>query len=131
MLKTSSIKLAEPKRGVVGVSGSSRARSDGSELNGSEIDGGEVNGSEVGDNEVGKKVQKMSKSKSLSKFKKIIRSDFLTPKTRLAFTKLRQAFVKAPIFHYFDLKRYIRVEMNASGYAISRVFSQLTLDNLG
>ena len=61
----------------------------------------------------------------------MVRLDFLTPRARLAFTKLRQAFVKASILYHFDPERYIRVEINISGYAISGVFSQLTSDDLG
>ncbi len=51
---------------------------------------------------------------------------FLTPESRLAFTRLRLAFTKAPIPHHFDLERYIRIETDASGYAIGDVLSQLT-----
>ena len=65
----------------------------------------------------------------MSKSKKIIRSEFLTPGARLAFTQLRQAFIKAPILYQFDLERHIRIETNVSSYAISGVFSQLTLDD--
>ena len=46
-----------------------------------------------------------------------------------AFTQLRKAFTEAPIFRHFDPKYHIRIETDASGYAISRVPSQLTLDN--
>ena len=52
-------------------------------------------------------------------------TSFFTPKTRLAFTQLRQAFVKASILHHFDLESYIRIKTNASGYAIGGVLSQL------
>ena len=65
----------------------------------------------------------MSKSKNLFKSKKMVESDFLTLRARLAFIKLRQAFVKAPIFQRFDLKCHIRIEMDKSSYAIGRVFS--------
>ena len=34
-------------------------------------------------------------------------SGFLTPKARLAFSQLRQAFIEALILHHFDLKCYI------------------------
>ena len=51
---------------------------------------------------------------------------FLTPKARLAFTQLRQAFVEAPIFHHFDPESHIRIETDASGYAIGGVLSQLS-----
>ena len=88
-----------------------------SEINASKIDDVEVDGGEVGNNEVGKKVRKTSKSK------KTVGSDFFISRARLAFTELRQAFVKASILHYFDLERHIQIETNVLGYAISRVFS--------
>ena len=46
------------------------------------------------------------------------RSGFLIFEARLAFTKLRKAFIKVLIFHCFDLDYYIYIEINASGYAI-------------
>ncbi len=55
---------------------------------------------------------------------------FLTFKARKAFTKLRQAFVEAPILNHFDSERHIRIETDASGYTIDGIFSQLTLDDL-
>ena len=58
------------------------------------------------------------------------KSDFLIPGARLAFTELRQTFVKAPIRYYFNPKCHIRIKTNAFGYAIGGVLSQLTLDNL-
>ena len=58
-------------------------------------------------------------------------TDYLTPYTRQAFTQLRQAFTKAPILQHFDSECYIRIRTNTSGYAIGRILSQLTLDNLG
>ena len=64
--------------------------------------------------------KKLSKSKNPT---------FLTANARQAFTQLRQAFTKAPIFSYFDPKRYIRMKTNASGYAIGSVPSQLTFDS--
>ncbi len=48
---------------------------------------------------------------------------FLTVDARRAFTKLRQAFVKAPILNHLDPERYIRIEMDVSGYAISGILS--------
>ncbi len=56
---------------------------------------------------------------------------FFTSGARKAFTELRQAFVEAPILNHFDLERHIRIEMDASGYAIGGIFSQLTLDDSG
>ena len=56
---------------------------------------------------------------------------FLTTKTRRAFTKLRQAFIKALILNHFDPERHIQIETDASGYVISGVFSMLTSNDLG
>ena len=69
------------------------------------------------------KSKNLSKSKRLSKFKKTVRLNFLTPRARLVFTKLRQAFIKAMSLQYFDLKRHIRVGTDTSGYSFDRVFS--------
>ena len=132
---TSMLKIAEPRKGGVGVGGDSRAERSGSKQDKRRIDDDEVNGNEVDDegyDEGGTKVQKSSKSKNLFKSKKTVRSsDFLAPGAKEAFTKLRQAFLKAPILHHFDPERYIWIEMDASGYAISGILSQLTLDNSG
>ena len=49
--------------------------------------------------------------------------NFLTPEAKLAFSQLRQAFTEAPILHYFDPERYIRIETDASDYAIGGIFS--------
>ena len=51
---------------------------------------------------------------------------FLTPNARRAFTQLRQAFTEAPILRHFDPERHIRIETDASGYAIGGVLSQMT-----
>ena len=122
MLKTSgnTESKTQPDEGGVRVGGDSKTG-----YGKSGIDDGKNDGGEVGDDKIGKKAQKLSKSKNLSK------SDFFTPVAKLAFTKLRQAFIKAPIFHHFDPEHHIRIEMNVSGYAIGRVFSQLTLDYSG
>ena len=50
---------------------------------------------------------------------------FLTPDTRRAFTQLRQALTKAPILRHFDPEGHIRIETDASGYAIGGVLSQM------
>ena len=55
-------------------------------------------------------------------------SNYLTPNAKKAFDQLRQAFTKAPILQHFDPEQYIRIETNASGYAISGMLSQLTND---
>ena len=54
---------------------------------------------------------------------------FLTADARQAFTQLRQAFTEAPILSHFDPERHIRIETDASGYAIGGVLSQLTSDS--
>ena len=93
MLKTlgSTKSLTRPKKGVVGVGGNSRVGHDRNELNAKKTGNNELN-NEI-DDEVGKKDLKMSKSKNsfkkLFKSKKTVRSDFFTPKAKLAFTKLR------------------------------------------
>ena len=55
--------------------------------------------------------------------------NFLTPDAKKAFNHLRLAFIKAPILRHFDPKSHIRIEINASGYAIGGVLSQLNLDS--
>ena len=129
MLKISSTESTEPKKGVVGVDGNSKAGRDGGELDGSGMDKVEFDGGEVGDNEVGKKGQKTFKN--LSKSKNTVGLDFFTSEARLAFIKLSQVFVKALILQHFDLKYHVRIETDAFSYAIGGVFSQLILDDLG
>ena len=58
-------------------------------------------------------------------------TSYLTPDAKISFTQLKKAFTKAPIFCHFDLKCHIQIEIDASGYAIGGVLTQLTLDNLG
>ena len=125
MLKTLSTKSAEPQKGIVRIVGNSRAGPDRSKIIDDEVD----NEVEV-DDKVEKKGQNLFKSKNLSKSKKT-KSSFLISKAKMTFIKLRQAFVKAPIFHHFDTECHIRVETDVSGYAISRILCQVTSDNLG
>ena len=123
------IRLGE---GGVRVSDDSRIEHDGKyKLGGIEIGGSEVDGVEVEDNEVEKKNQKTSKSKKLSKSKKMVGSDFFIFGARLAFVKLRQAFVKALIFYHFHPKHYIWVQTDVLGFVIGEVLSQLTSNDLG
>ena len=77
MSRSTKSKIRPGESGVEGGGGSTTG-CDGNELDGSRIDDGEINNSEVGDDEVGKKVQKLSKSKNSFKFKKTVRSDFLS-----------------------------------------------------
>ena len=51
---------------------------------------------------------------------------FFNFEAKEAFNRLRQAFTKGPIFRHFDLESHIRIEIDASGYAIGEVLSQLT-----
>ena len=50
-------------------------------------------------------------------------SSFLTSEVKLAFLRLKQAFIEAPILHHFDPERYIRIETDASSYAIGDILS--------
>ena len=56
---------------------------------------------------------------------------FLTFEAKLAFLRLRQVFIEAYIIHHFDPERCIRIETNASSYAIDSILSQIIrrLDN--
>ena len=49
--------------------------------------------------------------------------DFFIFGARLAFTKLRQTFIKALLLYYFDLEYHIRIETDASDYIVSEIFS--------
>ena len=49
--------------------------------------------------------------------------DCLTLVTKKAFNHLRHVFTQVPILQYFDLQWHIRIETDASGYAIDRVLS--------
>ena len=96
-MKTLSTKSAEPKKGGARVGGDSKTVRDRSGFNRSEMDNIEVDSDQVGDKQIGKKAPKKSKSKNLSKFKKMVGSNFFISKARLAFTKLRQVVIKALI----------------------------------
>ena len=76
--------------------------------------------------------KKSAKSKKLSKSGNSPNFDakkaglsFLTPGAREAFNHLRLAFTEAPILRHFDPECHIRIETDASGYAIGGVLSQL------
>ena len=56
---------------------------------------------------------------------KMPKSDpFLTAEALVAFDQLKGAFVTAPVLRHFDAERHIRVETDASGYAIGGILSQ-------
>ncbi len=69
----------------------------------------------------------VSRAKNLSSQSRL----FLTSEARKAFTKLRQAFVEAPILNHFDPERHIRIETDVSGYTIGGILSQLTSNDSG
>ena len=67
--------------------------------------------------------------------KKVVKAargfNYLTSVTKKTFNYLRHAFPQAPILQHFDPEWHIRIETDALGYAIGRVLTQLTLDDLG
>ena len=97
---------------------------------------GKVNRLSIGRNGVEhtKKLRKLSKSgKKLSKSRNSTNFDtieagpkFLTSDARTTFNCLRLAFIEAPILRHFDSEYHIWIEIDASGYAISKILSQLT-----
>ena len=70
-------------------------------------------GSDCGD-----KTVKRSPSKNLNGA-----TGYLTPKARLAFTKLRKAFTKTLILRHFDAKCHIWIKTDISGYAIGGILN--------
>ena len=120
---------------------STRSRANHKEIKG-KVGGKSVNGNNiVGGGEAinpikGNNHSKMTKSKILVKSKnhhfpfksriKEAKIGFFTPKARLAFTQLRQIFVKASILYHFNAESYIRIKTNVLGYAIGGVTSQLS-----
>ena len=56
--------------------------------------------------------------------------DFFTPRAKLAFAKLRQAFIKTQILHHFNSECHIRIETDILRYMIGGVLNQLTSDDL-
>ena len=124
MLKTtgSTRSTANPKK--------TKGKDDGNSVVGNLVGGGEATNPTKRKNQA-----KTTKSKILVKSKnhdfpksrpKKAGTGFLTPKARLAFIQLRQAFVEAPILYHFNPESHIRIETNASGYTISGVLSQLS-----
>ena len=55
--------------------------------------------------------------------------NFLTPNAKNTFNHLWLAFIEALILQHFDPKSHIWIEINALGYAIGGVLSQLNLDS--
>ena len=74
----------------------------------------------------GKKSKKPPKSGNSPNFDaKDTGPNFLTPEAKSAFNCLQLTFTEAPILRHFDPKCHIRIETDASGYAIGGVLSQL------
>ncbi len=76
-------------------------------------------------------VEKLVKSKKLD-FAKVKSSgaDFHIFRPKKAFLYLRNGSTKALILHYFDTGCYIYIKTNTLKYAIDKVISQMTLDQL-
>ncbi len=55
---------------------------------------------------------------------------FFTFGAKKTFIELKQAFVKVFILNHFDPKRHIYIKTDTSSYTISRILSQLILDDL-
>lgn len=55
---------------------------------------------------------------------------FLTLGAKKTFNHLRQKFIIALILQHFDLKYCIQIKTDKSNYAISRVLSQLSADQM-
>ena len=121
---------------TIGSTGSAaNSKETKSEVGGNSMVGNVIGGGETINSTKEKNQAKTTKSKILVKSKnhdfpksrpEEAGTGFLTPEARLAFTQLRQAFVKAPILHHFDLESHIQIETDASGYAIGGVLSQLS-----
>ncbi len=58
------------------------------------------------------------------KYVALRKKDFLTPKAHRSFQELGATFTNSPFLVHFDTKRPIRLETDASGYAISGMLSQ-------
>lgn len=71
--------------------------------NRNKVSGNKISNNKVGDNKVLKRKnhQKKSKFKQIISFVTLV---FFTLGARLAFSKLKQVFIKVPIFYYFDLE---------------------------
>ncbi len=73
---------------------------------------------------------KSAKSKKANFTKANFGMDFLTPRAKKAFIYQRKVFTEALILRHFDPKRHIWIEIDALGYAISGILSQMTSNQL-
>lgn len=79
----------------------------------------EVSSYDGGDDKIVKRSPFVKKS-----VKNITRAiDYLSFNAKIVFNHLKQAFTKALIFQYFDLKLHIQIKTNALGYVINKVLS--------
>ena len=74
------------------------------------------------------KNKKSKKSTCMSNIRATREPNFLTSNAKKTFNQLQLAFIRALILQHFDLKSYIWIEIDALGYAIGRVLSQLNFD---
>lgn len=71
----------------------------------------------------------MAKSKKLSSNNNTTEeSKFLTFDAKTAYNLLQKAFTKVLILQHFDPEYHIQIKINASGYTIDSVLSQLIFD---
>lgn len=75
------------------------------------------------------KLKNLTKKSILAKANSF-KTAFLTFGARKAFIHLQKAFSQALILHHFDLKCHIWIETDVLVYAIGKVLSQITLDQL-
>ena len=71
-------------------------------------------------------LSKNNKSRKLThvtNIKTTEKPNLLTPNNKKTFNQLQLVFIKALIFRYFNLKSYIQIEIDVSGYAIGRILS--------
>ena len=119
-------RIAAPLTSMLKTTGSSDLAP--RELGADEVVGG---GGKADDRNLSKsKKSKNAKSRIQTRVGATGEPTFLTPSAREAFNQLRQAFTEAPILRHFDPECHIRIETDASGYAIGGVLSQLTSDHL-
>ena len=97
---------------TTGLSIASASRVDDDEV----VDGGDA----VCRTDASKKSAKFRRTKSGNNLEE---PKFLTSEAKKAFNCLRQGFTKAPILRHFDSECHIRIETDASAYAIGRVLS--------
>ena len=71
-------------------------------------------------------LKKSAKFKRMKNVHNLEKPKFLTSKAKEAFNRLRQAFTEAPILRHFNPECHIRIETDASSYALRGVLNQLT-----